>query len=361
VFHMSARGQRSIKGKKATKSRQTLELNTSREAGVCLDERDKLEEWCSYLTAVRGRTKGTAARYRHLVERLLADTGSTISSLDRAAIEGHLRRLYLRGLGGAVRQGVIVAARSLGEWALAQGLAAENPAAGLVGPRPYRSEIKVLTVAEVRSLIWPGGRVGHIPRDPRELRDRTLLAVTYMAGLRASEIGPLETDALTWNDGAQIFALLVRKAKHAGGDQRLPLDREVSRLLGTYLVTCKPGRDLWGRPLTRGAVRKILHRRIKAEGIAVQGRRMSPHILRHSLATHLLKAGHDIRAVQMFMRHRSISTTELYLHLAGDDAMARALARRSPLSPPRKGPQLRPALQDLLGELRGLIPAKPAE
>jgi site-specific recombinase XerD len=307
------------------------------------------------LVAVRGRTQATARRYRYLVARLLADTGKEIAELDRPAIEAHLRRLYVKGLGGSVRHGVIVAVRSLGEWCLAQGIVAQNPAAGLVGPRPYRREIKVLTVAEVRRLIWPGGQVGQLPREPRELRDRALLGVTYMAGLRASEVGPLETEGLVWDDGAQTFSVLVRKAKHAGGDQRLPLDREVSRLLGAYLVAAEPGRHLWGRPLTRGAVRKILHRRIAAESIPREGRHMSPHILRHSVATHLLRAGHDIRTVQVLMRHRSIATTELYLHLAGDDAVMRALARRSPLSPRRKGAQLRPALNDLLGELRGLI------
>jgi integrase/recombinase XerD len=182
-----------------------------------------------------------------------------------------------------------------------------------------------------------------------------LLGVAYVAGLRASEIGPLEAEGVAWQEATQTFSVLVRHGKGAGGDVRLPLDRPVSRMLGTWLTARSPGRFLWGRPLTRGAVRKILQRRCAEEGIVAAGRRLSPHVLRHSLATHLLQKGVDIRKVQLLLRHRSIATTEGYLH-ADVDRLGAVLVRSSPLEQRRrKVSPLRPAMAQLLGELQGLV------
>ncbi len=315
-----------------------------------------MEEWTAFLVSVRGRTEGTAARYRRLVERLLADSGKPLVQLGREDVEKHLRRLHLAGRGESVRQGVVVAIRSLGEWCLAHGILDVNPWASLSGPRPYRREIKVLTVAEVSRLLW-GDRPGTLPRDPLQMRDRVLLGVAYVAGLRASETGPLEAEGVVWQEATQTFSILVRRGKGAGSDVRLPLDRPVSRMLAVWLTTRPAGRFLWGRALTRGAVRKILLRRFAEVGIEAGGRRISPHVLRHSLATHLLAQGLDIREVQLLMRHRSIATTEKYLHV-NVDRLGAVLVRRSPLEGrgrKRMASSLRPAMAQLLGELGGLV------
>jgi site-specific recombinase XerC len=233
---------------------------------------------------------------------------------------------------------VVVAVRSLGEWCLAHGIVEVNPGASLSGPRPYRREIKVLTVAEVSRLLW-GDKPGTLPGDLLAMRDRVLLGVAYVAGLRASEIGPLEAEGVVWQEATQTFSILVRHGKGAGGDVRLPLDRPVSRMLGVWLAArgAGAGRFLWGRPLTRGAVRKILLRRCSEVGISgAGGRRISPHVLRHSLATHLLDRGMDVRKVQLLLRHRSIATTEKYLH-ADVGRLAGELVRRSPLDQGKGG------------------------
>ena len=269
-------------------------------------------------------------------------------------IEKHLRRLHVSGRGESVRRGLVVAIRSLGEWCLAHGIIENNPGASLSGPRPYRREIKVLTVAEVGRLLW-GYSPGTLPHDPLEMRNRVLLGVAYVAGLRASEIGPLEAEGVMWHEAGQIFSILVRRGKGSGQDVRLPLDRPVSRMLGVWLAVRPTGRFLWRRPLTRGAVRNIFLDRCAEVGIAATGRRLSPHILRHSIATHLLQEGVDIRQVQLLLRHRSIATTELYLH-ADVDRLGSVLIRKSPLERGRrkKVAPLRPALEQLLGELQGL-------
>ena len=345
---------------KRTQSAKACDHNPSHDTGAeeWTDDLAILDAWTSALVSVRGRSQATARRYRRLVERLLDDAGKPIAQLDQRLIEKHLRRLHVAGHGESVRRGVVVAIRSLGEWCLAHRLVESNPGASLSGPRPYRREIKVLTVVEVERLLW-GDSPGTLPRAPLEMRNRVLLGVAYVAGLRASEIGPLEAEGVVWHETGQIFSILVRRGKGSGQDVRLPLDRPVSRMLGAWLAVRDSadggGRFLWGRPLTRGAVRNIFLDRCAEVGIAATGRRLSPHILRHSIATHLLQEGVDVRQVQLLLRHRSIATTEQYLH-ADVDRLGSVLIRKSPLKRGRrkKGAPLRPALEQLLGELRGL-------
>jgi len=180
-----------------------------------MDDPAILEAWMSSLVSVRGRSQATARRYRRLVERLLDDMGKPIAQLDQRLIERHVRRLHVAGHGESVRRGLVVAIRSLGEWCLAHGLVDANPGASLTGPRPYRKEIKVLTVAEVGRLLW-GDSPGTLSQDPLEMRNRVLLGVSYMAGLRASEIGPLEAEGVVWHEVGQIFSIWYGAGKVRG-------------------------------------------------------------------------------------------------------------------------------------------------
>jgi site-specific recombinase XerD len=320
-----------------------------------------IAEWSEFLIAVRGKAPSTARRYRALVERMLADSGvEDPCAVTREVIEAHLRRLFAAGRGASVRQGVVVAARSLGEWLAGRGLVAVNPAAGLQGPSSFRRAVRPLTVEEVKRLIW-GERPGYLPRGLRELRDRALLAVMYIAGLRASEPGPIRLDDVQWDEASETFRLLLVKTKAARQERWVQLDRQVSRVLGAYLAV-RPAGSAWlfvsgrGRPLSRAAVYQIFGRRRKEAGIEVRGRRMSPHILRHSIATHLLARGVDIRTVQVHLRHASIETTAGYT-FADEGRVKRMLVRRSPLGGGRgRWVGVGRGLVELLGELGGQAP-----
>jgi site-specific recombinase XerD len=313
-------------------------------------------EWLDFLMAVRGRSASTARRYRSLVDRMLADCGlEDPRELSRELIERHLKRLFAAGRGASVRQGAVVAARSLGEWMLGRGLVEVNPAAGLQGPSGFRRQVRPLTVEEVKRLIW-GHRPGYLPRGHRELRDRALLAVIYIAGLRASEPGPIRLDHVQWDEATETFRLLLTRSKAAREERWVHLDRPVSRVLGAYLAE-RPAESSWlfvsekGGPLSRAAVYQIFDRRRREAGIEARGRRMSPHILRHSIASHLVALGVDPRTVQVHMRHASIKTTELYLH-ADEGRVQRMLIRRSPLGARgKRRPELQRALGELLGDL----------
>ncbi len=128
--------------------------------------------------------------------------GQPIAQLEREAIERRLRRLHVSGRGEAVRQGVVVALRSLGEWCLAHGIIESNPGASLLpagdqGAHGRRGGPAALgECARDSSAGAPG--------------DAVLLGVAYVAGLRASEIGPLEVEGEMWNETTQTFSILVR-------------------------------------------------------------------------------------------------------------------------------------------------------
>jgi site-specific recombinase XerD len=357
VDSMSARAQIGGAPGEADKRKERQELEREEKGQNRKDESYVLDGWTSFLVSVRGRTEGTARRYRRLVERLLADVGKPIAQLGREDLERHLRRLHVAGRGESVRQGVVVAVRSLGEWCLAHGIVEVNPGAGLAGPSGFRREVRPLTVDEVSRLIW-GDRPGYLPRGHRELRDRALLAVIYIAGLRASEPGPIRLSDVHWDEAAGVFRLLLVKGKAARREKWVQLDRLVSRVLGAYLAV-RPATSPWlfvserGTPLTRAAVYQIFLRRRKEVGIEARGRRMSPHILRHSIATHLLARGWDIRTVQIHMRHASIKTTEVYLY-ADEGRVQQMMLRASPLGLQRgRRVELGRGLAELLGELGG--------
>jgi site-specific recombinase XerD len=326
------------------------------EEQMCSAER-YVSEWLDFLVAVRGRSPATARRYGSLIERMLADCGiADPRELSREPIERHLRRLFAAGRGASVRQGVVAAVRSFGEWMKGRGLVEVNPAAGLQGPAGFRRQVRPLTLEEVKKLIW-GDRPGYLPRGHRELRDRALLAVIYMAGLRASEPGPIRLEDVQWEEETETFRLLLTRSKAAREERWVYLDRPVSRVLGAYLAERPPGCS-WlfvsekGGPLSRAAIYQIFGRRRREAGIEPRGRKLSPHILRHSIASHLLAQGWDVRTVQVHLRHASIKTTEVYLH-ADQGRVQRMLLRRSPLGPQgTRRPELQRALAELLGDLK---------
>ncbi len=200
--------------------------------------------------------------------------------------------------------------------------------------------------------------MGQLPRDPRHLRNRVLLAVMYGAGLRASEVGPIRyPDDVDWDEGRGMFALRVA-GKAAKRESWLWLEPVISRALGAYL-SARPEGGPWlfvadrGRPLSRSAIRKILLQRVREIGLHTTGRRISPHILRHTIATHMLDGGIDIKSVQLHLRHASIVTTEQYLH-SSSKRVGAALARKSPLKHHLHQKTAIPILERLTGEL-GLL------
>lgn len=319
--------------------------------------------WISYLELVEGLSPRSTLVYRRAVERFLSDAEILRpEAIDRAAIERHAKRLSIAGNGESTRGRAIQAIRGFCKYLVAHGELPSNPALEIRAPRSYRRERAVLTVGEVKELLRGRHGSNRIERNFLEFRDRVLWEVAYSLALRASEIGRLRVMDVAWNAEAGLHTVLVSRGKHSQGDERLPLPVAASRNLSAYLAVLP---DFAGRspylfpahrratPLGSRQIHAMFRRMLRERKIEPRGRRLSPHTLRHSRATHLLEAGWDIRAVQTMLRHRSIQTTATYLHTS-EAKLIRYLKRQDPIDGKvRSRLPLGGAMEQLLEKLGG--------
>ena len=225
----------------------------------------------------------------------------------------HLLELARAGLAPRSRARALVAVRGLFRFLCGERLLERDPSETLAAPRLGRRLPSVLGLDEVdRLLAAPAGSA------PRDLRDAAMLATLYATGLRVSELCGLRLPDVNLKSG------FVR-ATGKGKKQRLvPLGDRAAARLADYLERGRPalskraaemglfltGR---GRPMTRQGFWKLIGRYARAAGIA---RQVSPHVLRHSFATHLVERGADLRAVQAMLGHADIATTQVYTHVS---------------------------------------------
>jgi integrase/recombinase XerD len=192
------------------------------------------------------------------------------------------------------------------------GGAAPDPTAHVEAARPWRKLPDVLSPSDVERLLAAA------PRTPAELRDQAMLEVMYASGLRVSELVGLRLG------DPDLEAGVVRVLGKGSKERLVPLGEVAAASLAAYLSRGRPrlarerpspylflGRH--GRNLTRQACWLMLKRRARLAGI---GRRVTPHTLRHSFATHLLERGADLRSVQLMLGHADIGTTQIYTHVS---------------------------------------------
>jgi integrase/recombinase XerD len=219
------------------------------------------------------------------------------------------------GLSGATIRRNISAVRTWFAFLAAEGLVTRDPSDRLETPKRWRTLPDVLSVDEMVRLL-------EAPRVEEALawRDRALLELAYGAGLRVSELCNLALTDLLISDG------LVRAFGKGSKERLIPIGRAVVSAVSVYLHTIRPvldhgeskGRVLLnarGKPLSRVGAWGIVKKRTEQAGIT---KRVSPHTLRHSFATHLLEGGADLRAVQEMLGHADLSTTQIYTHVDRD-------------------------------------------
>ncbi len=207
----------------------------------------------------------------------------------------------------------LVAIKVFFRFLVGQGLVRSDPSAVMESPRLMKGLPAVLDVEEVgRLLASAPGKDGM-----RGLRDRALLELLYASGLRASEATGLKVSDLNLESG------FLRCAGKGGKERVVPVGKHARQWIERYLKRArarfkpKPeARELFlnrtGRRLSRQSVWMLVRRYANLAGIR---KRITPHTLRHSFATHLLEAGADLRVVQELLGHASISTTQIYTHV----------------------------------------------
>jgi integrase/recombinase XerD len=230
----------------------------------------------------------------------------------RVHLLAHLDHLLAGGIGARSQARALSAIRSLHRLLVAERLCALDPTEDVDSPRASRKLPQLLSREEVlRLLAAPVGRTA------AGLRDRAMLEVLYATGLRVTELVGLSV-----NDVHLETRMLLARGK--GSRERIvPLGAPAAAAVQAYLDLGRPrllhgrvSKDLFVTPrggrMTRQGFWKLLGRHARTAGIR---RRISPHKLRHSFATHLLAGGADLRAVQAMLGHADISTTQIYTHV----------------------------------------------
>lgn len=303
------------------------------------------EDFLLHLVVEKGRSPLTISAYRRdlrrWVEFLRRRGGRTLHDADDRDVEEFALALRAEGLAASSSTRTLVAVRNLHRWLAAEGLAASDPTLEMATPKLPRPLPKALTEDQVLAMLTAVEERVTADGDPIALRDLALLELLYGTGARVSEVCGLGFGDVDL-DGA-----LVRLFGKRSKERIVPLGRPAVRALAVWFDQGRPelapahwrSRDdadavflgARGSRLTRQGAWLVLQRWARAAGL---GDQVSPHVLRHSCATHLLDRGADIRTVQELLGHASVSTTQIYTRVATErlwqayrDAHPRAGAR----------------------------------
>ncbi len=269
-----------------------------------------------HLRFERGLAEATLDAYRHDVVRLatlLRERGRRDAA---EATSGDLRELLFRlkdlGLSASSIARNLSVVRGYFGFLVGEGILVADPSERIEPPRGWKTLPEVLSHDEVEALL-DAPELAH----PLAWRDRALLEFAYASGVRVSELIGLEVRRLALEE--EMATVLGKGSR----ERLVPLGRRAVGALAIYLRETRPrleagrgeGRvflNARGRPLTRMGVWKILRKHVESAGIE---KRVTPHTLRHTFATHLLEGGADLVAVQEMLGHADISTTQIYTHV----------------------------------------------
>ena len=275
-----------------------------------------VERFADFLALERGSAARTQEAYGRDVARFVdfAILRGAAAPLDVTpkVLRAYVYHLKDLGLSPASIRRNVSAVRGYFRFLMGDGHVVRDPSERIETPKRWRTLPEVLTVAEIQKLI-----AAPTMDDPLYFRDRAMLELAYGAGLRVSEWIGLGVKDMLLDDG------LVRVFGKGSKERLVPIGRSAIAALAIYVREMRPTlergagqRTLFlnarGQPLSRMGAWKILQKYVKRTGIS---KRVYPHTLRHSFATHLLEGGADLRAVQEMLGHADISTTQIYTHV----------------------------------------------
>ncbi len=284
-----------------------------------------LDLFLEMMGAERGAAVNTLSSYdRDLVDFLsfIAARGRNTRTAGTTDITAYLEKIAAAGLAASSRARKLSAIRQFFRFLYGEGLRRDDPAVSLESPKQSRPLPKLLSVDEVDRLLAQAGKLACEAEGVRRLRARRLhclLEVLYATGLRVSELVALPRSVMTSGDR---FLTVTGK----GGRERIvPLTDAACDAVSAYLDEAEPdgpARSPWlfasrGRQghLTRQRFAQELKELATSREVGLDSARVSPHVLRHAFASHLLQRGAELRAVQQLLGHADISTTQIYTHV----------------------------------------------
>ncbi len=275
-----------------------------------------IDRFLEHLVVERGLAQNSLEAYQRDLTRYgsyLQGRQQQVTTLDRAEVPRYLLGLREAGLSPRSVARHLAAIRQFHRFLVREGHSTDDPTAHLESPRPWRRLPTVLSSEEVERLL-----ALRVATTPQALRNHAMLEVLYASGLRVSELVGLRLADLDLSVG------VVRILGKGDKERLVPLGEVAVASLRAYLAHGRPrlekrlacpyvflGRH--GRGLTRQTFWQLLKRYVGAAGIT---KRVTPHTLRHSFATHLLERGADLRSVQLMLGHADIGTTQIYTHLS---------------------------------------------
>lgn len=294
------------------------------------------------LMAERGAAPHTIEAYTRDISEFLAFLAAKRVSVRKAAadhLRAYLESLARKGLAPTSRARKLSAIRQFFRFLLGEGLRTDDPTSAIDSPKLGRPLPKILSLAEVETLIETAKGAcetadGAARR--RALRLYALLETLYASGLRVSELIALPRNVLAADDR-------VLTVKGKGGRERLvPLNGAARQALADHVAAMKEaetaGRGIspWLFPTgdgTQHLTRQRFGQELKALALAanLDPARVSPHVLRHAFASHLLERGADLRTVQQLLGHADISTTQIYTHVI-EERLRRLVEEHHPLA-----------------------------
>jgi integrase/recombinase XerD len=277
--------------------------------------KDEINDFIHYLIVEKGLSKNTVQSYKRDLNQytnFISNNGiQNAGDIQRVHIMQFLSMLHQEGRSGATIARILSTLRSFHQFLIREYDVKHDPSLHIETPKKERKLPKVLSNEEVDLLLDLQGN------DPLTIRNKAMLELLYATGLRVSELLSLTMDDVHLAMG------FVRCFGKGSKERIIPLGSLAEKAVSNYienarLTLLKGNRDKAlflnynGKPMTRQGFWKILKQIAKEKGIKKE---LTPHMLRHSFATHLLENGADLRAVQEMLGHSDISTTQIYTHV----------------------------------------------
>jgi integrase/recombinase XerC len=279
-----------------------------------------LGEFVRHLASRRGLSQHTVRAYRSDVGQLFAHLVrcgiEDIAEVDLSVVRSWLATQYAAGHSRATIARRSAAARAVTAFAYERGLLAADPGPMLGSPKTRRELPEVLAVEQMKTVLR--GQPASQVRTPIELRDAAIMELLYATGIRVSELCGLDVDDI--DASRRTIRVLGKGAKERTVPVGVPALRAVDQWLASgrpEVAVASSGPAVFlgarGARIDPRTARRVVHARIAAAGSVPD---TGPHGLRHTMATHLLEGGADLRSVQEMLGHASVATTQIYTHVS---------------------------------------------
>jgi integrase/recombinase XerD len=284
---------------------------------VFIDEQRWIEQFLDAMWMERGLSENTLTSYRNDLCNLLKwmhNNQYHIDSIGLSELQAYQAWLVEQNYKQTSRARMLSAIRRLFQYLNREKVRSDDPSALLIAPKLPKRLPKDLSEMQVESLLNAPN-----PDDPLELRDKAMLELLYATGLRVSELVGLTMENVSLRQG------VVRVVGKGGKERLVPMGENAMDWIGIFL---RQGRGvllgeqtsdiLFPSRRSRQMTRQTFWHRIKHYAVlaGIDAGQLSPHVLRHAFATHLLNYGADLRVVQMLLGHSDLSTTQIYTHVA---------------------------------------------